>query len=51
MDDDGRLAEELGAAALPVTVVVAADGSVVTAHLGPMSVDDLNDAIDALPTT
>ena len=48
VDDEGRLAEELGAAGLPVTVVVDADGSVVTAHLGPMSVDDLEDALAGL---
>jgi thiol-disulfide isomerase/thioredoxin len=48
VDDAGQLAEELGAAALPVTVVVDADGSVVTAHLGPMSVDDLEGALAAV---
>jgi thiol-disulfide isomerase/thioredoxin len=51
VDEDGGLTNALGAASLPVTLVVAADGSVATEHLGPMSVDELNDAIDALPTT
>ena len=46
VDDAGRLAEELGAAGLPITVVVDADGAVSTAHLGPMSVDDLEEALD-----
>jgi thiol-disulfide isomerase/thioredoxin len=45
VDDRGELAEELGAAALPVTVVVDADGSIVTEHLGPMSVADLEHAL------
>jgi thiol-disulfide isomerase/thioredoxin len=45
-DDRGMLAEELGAASLPVTVVVDADGTVTAEHLGPMSVDDLRAAID-----
>jgi cytochrome c biogenesis protein CcmG/thiol:disulfide interchange protein DsbE len=48
VDDAGQLAEGLGAAALPVTIVVGADGSVVTAHLGPMSVDDLEGALAAV---
>ena len=51
VDEDGGLTDALGAASLPVTLVVAPDGSVATEHLGPMSVDELNDAIDALPTT
>jgi thiol-disulfide isomerase/thioredoxin len=46
VDDRGRLAEELGAAALPVTVVVAADGTIATEHLGPMSAGDLDAALD-----
>lgn len=45
VDDRGQLAEELGAAALPVTVVIAADGAITTEHLGPMSVDDLEAAL------
>jgi thiol-disulfide isomerase/thioredoxin len=45
VDDRGRLAEEIGAAALPATVVVDADGDVVTAHVGPMSVADLEAAL------
>ena len=51
VDEDGGLTDALGAASLPVTLVVAADGSIATEHLGPMSVDELHDAIDALPTT
>ena len=51
VDEDGGLTDALGAASLPVTLVVSPDGSVATEHLGPMSVDELNDAIDALPTT
>ena len=51
VDEDGGLTDALGAASLPVTLVLAPDGSVATEHLGPMSVDELNDAIDALPTT
>jgi thiol-disulfide isomerase/thioredoxin len=51
VDEDGGLTDAIGAASLPVTMVIAADGSVATEHLGPMSVDELHDAIDALPTT
>jgi cytochrome c biogenesis protein CcmG/thiol:disulfide interchange protein DsbE len=47
VDARGRLAEELGAAALPVTVVLAADGTIAVEHLGPMSVSDLEAALDA----
>jgi len=46
VDDRGRLAEELGAAALPVTVVIDADGAITAEHLGPMSVGDLEAALD-----
>ena len=31
-----------------MTLVVDADGTVATEHLGPMTVDDLDDAIDAI---
>lgn len=46
VDGRGELAEALGAAALPVTVVIAADGTITTEHLGPMSVDDLEAAVE-----
>ena len=45
VDDRGRLAEEIGAVGLPATVVVDADGDVATAHVGPMSVEDLEAAL------
>lgn len=48
VDARGELTDALGTAALPVTLVVDADGSVATEHLGPMTVDDLDDALDAL---
>ena len=31
-----------------MTLVVGTDGTVATEHLGPMTVDDLDEAIDAL---
>ena len=45
VDEDGHVAEALGAAALPVTVVIDAEGTIATHHLGPMSVADLEDAL------
>jgi thiol-disulfide isomerase/thioredoxin len=45
VDGRGDLAIELGAAALPVTIVLDADGAISTEHLGPMSVADLEQAI------
>ena len=45
LDDRGQLTEALGTAVLPVTVVVDADGTVATEHVGPMSVADLEDAL------
>ena len=45
VDERGELAEALGAAALPVTLVVDADGAITTEHLGPMTADDLEDAL------
>lgn len=45
VDDRGELAEALGVAALPVTIVIDAEGAISTEHLGPMSVDDLEDAL------
>ena len=48
VDSRGELTDALGTAALPVTLVVDADGTVATEHLGPMTVDDLDDAIAEL---
>ncbi len=47
-DPTGELTDALGVAGLPVTLVVDDAGMVVTEHLGPMSADDLEDAIDDL---
>ena len=46
VDASGELTDALGTASLPVTLVLAADGTVATEHLGPMTVDDLEAAID-----
>ena len=48
VDQRGELAEALGAVGLPVTVVIDADGTIATEHLGPMSVGDLEDALAAV---
>ena len=48
VDERGELTDALGTAALPVTLVVDTDGKVATEHLGPMTVDDLEDAIEAV---
>ena len=48
LDDRGELTDALGTAVLPVTLVVDADGKVATEHVGPMSVDDLEHALDGL---
>jgi thiol-disulfide isomerase/thioredoxin len=45
-DPTGELTDALGVAGLPITLVVDDAGMVVTQHLGPMSVDDLEQAID-----
>jgi thiol-disulfide isomerase/thioredoxin len=45
LDDRGELTDALGTAVLPVTIVVASDGTVATEHVGPMSVADLEDAL------
>jgi len=45
LDDAGELSEALGVAGLPVTIVTDADGRIATEHIGPMSVDDLEDAL------
>ena len=47
-DPTGELTDALGVAGLPITLVVDDAGMVVTEHLGPMSADDLEDAIDDL---
>ena len=47
-DPTGELTDALGVAGLPITLVVDDAGMVATEHLGPMSADDLEDAIDAL---
>ncbi len=47
-DPTGELTDALGVAGLPITLVVDDAGMVVTERLGPMSADDLEDAIDAL---
>lgn len=46
LDPAGFVVTELQAAAMPVTVVVAPDGTIASRHLGPMDRDDLADAID-----
>ena len=45
LDDRGELTDALGTAVLPVTLVVDADGTVATEHVGPMSVGDLEQAL------
>lgn len=46
VDSDGYVVTELGTSTMPVTLVVDADGVIVTEHLGPMDQDALNAAID-----
>jgi thiol-disulfide isomerase/thioredoxin len=46
LDRDGYAVTELNTSAMPVTIVIDADGHISTRHLGPMGQDDLNDAID-----
>lgn len=50
LDVEGELTAELGTASLPVTLVVDADGTVTTEHLGPMSREQLLAAIDEAST-
>lgn len=45
-DLDGDVATALRATAMPVTIVIDAEGSITTRHLGPLDQDGLNDAID-----
>ena len=46
LDPDGYAVTELNTSAMPVTILIDADGHISTRHLGPMDQDDLNDAID-----
>ncbi len=46
LDPEGYAVTELRTSTMPVTLVLAADGTVSTRHLGPMDVDDLDAAID-----
>jgi cytochrome c biogenesis protein CcmG, thiol:disulfide interchange protein DsbE len=46
LDPDGHAVTELDTAAMPVTIIIDADGEMVTRHLGPMDQDELNEAID-----
>lgn len=46
LDPEGFVVTELKATAMPVTIVIDADGVVTTRHLGPLDQDGLNDAID-----
>jgi thiol-disulfide isomerase/thioredoxin len=46
LDSDGYVVTELETTAMPVTIVLDADGRVATRHLGPMDQSDLGDAID-----
>lgn len=44
-DEDGQLSDRLGVAALPVTLVVDANGAIAERHLGPMSRAQLDGAL------
>ena len=46
LDPEGYAVTELDTTAMPVTIVIDADGQVTTRTLGPMDTDDLNRAID-----
>ena len=45
-DPEGFVVTELQTTAMPVTIVIGADGLITKRHLGPLSADDLDDAID-----
>ena len=45
-DPEGYVVTELGTTAMPVTIVIDADGVVTERHLGPLDADDLDAAID-----
>jgi cytochrome c biogenesis protein CcmG, thiol:disulfide interchange protein DsbE len=46
LDSAGFVVTELRTATMPVTLVLAPDGTISTKHLGPMDQDDLDAAID-----
>lgn len=46
LDPEGYVVTELEATAMPVTIVIDADGGITTRHLGPLDRDGLNTAID-----
>ena len=46
LDPQGYVSTDLEAPNLPVTVVIAADGTIATRHLGAMDQDELEAAID-----
>ena len=46
LDSAGFVVTELRTATMPVTLVLAPDGTIDTKHLGPMDQDDLDAAID-----
>lgn len=45
VDERGLLAEELGAAVMPITLVIDHDGSIAAQHLGPMTAAELEDEL------
>ena len=46
IDNNGALLEALNAATVPVTVLFDTDGKVLWSHLGAVSADQVNDALD-----
>jgi thiol-disulfide isomerase/thioredoxin len=48
VDEAAELTTALGAASLPVTLIVAGDGTVARNHLGPLSAGDLTDTLTDL---
>ena len=47
-DPDGELAGDLGVVAMPSTVFVSSDGTIVATHAGELSADDLRGRLGAL---
>ena len=47
LDPDGALFEEFGAAVMPTTVLLRADGAVAEVHAGILSEDELRDLVEA----
>jgi thiol-disulfide isomerase/thioredoxin len=45
-DSEGYVVTELDTTAMPVTIVIDADGAITRRELGPMDIDDLDEAID-----